>query len=300
MSLTEAVSAFLLYCDVERGFSQNTVSAYRRDLGQFQKFIGRQDLHEALVVGTLQEFLAHMLAEKELSVATARRRMACLRAFSTFVEERYNHPNPFATWSPKTKMPKRLPRAVPASDVQRLSKWLDKDPYSTESETAFGALVLTATGVRISELCAIQAKDVSYDGSSVRIRGKGNKDRIVYISNQTLCKRMQVRRMKVETSNGPDAPIFRNSRGEPLTAQTFRKRLKSLAELSGITTRITPHSLRHTAATLLIEEGTDIRLVQRLLGHASISTTEIYTHVTDQALKKAIMRADTIGSILSG
>jgi len=168
-----------------------------------------------------------------------------------------------------------------------------------EKEAIWCVLLLSSTGLRVSELCAITGRDISPDGSSIHIHGKGAKDRIVYISNVEIRDELKHRRQHCTDSHNISAHVFRNSRGTPLRPQTLRYRMRNLAIARRIEKRVTPHMLRHTAATLLVESGADIRFVQRLLGHSSISTTEIYTHVSDMALKDAIFKADAISRVMN-
>ena len=133
------------------------------------------------------------------------------------------------------------------------------------------------------------------DGSSIRVFGKGSRDRVAYVADPGL-RRELLRLIRARSAAGyPSGPLFRNNRGAPLRPQSIRSRLRRHAREAGLTRRVTPHMLRHTAATLLIESGVDIRFVQRLLGHSSIATTEIYTHVSDEALRTTLERADVRG-----
>lgn len=148
----------------------------------------------------------------------------------------------------------------------------------------------------MSELCTLRIGQVTSGRGDIKVLGKGSRERVVIIAN------VRVRKALADYINSlgnaaPEAPLFRNSAGRPLTPQCLRLRLHSIARRSRIGKAITPHMLRHTAATLLLEGGVDIRFVQRLLGHASIATTQIYTHVTDVALRSALERADVMQAV---
>ena len=292
--LKRAISDFLFYCTVERKFSDNTIEAYHRDLIQFQRSVVTDDIHEALSINNLKQFLELMLNKKNLSISTAKRRLACLRAFTMFAAEREGLDDPFRSWSPKLKSPKRLPRALSTLEFGALIQ-NQRASSSIDGETIFCVLLLGATGLRVSELCNVTFDDIDPLGESIRVRGKGSRDRIVFVSHQSLRLELQRRR---KASKHPRSPLFKNIHDRKLQPQTLRRRLHKLREACGLERVVTPHMLRHTAATLLIEGGTDIRLVQRLLGHASISTTEIYTHVNDVALKRAIMSANAIDRVI--
>jgi len=291
MSFSGVVDDYLFYCSVERCLSTNTVQAYRCDLRRFAEFIGHGK--DAQSVKTLQRYLAYMLEDAGLSIATARRRIACLQGFFSFAAEKGVMENPFRTWSPSLKLPKRLPRAVPCSEIRALIRGSDEQS-GIEADTIFAVLIFSATGIRVSELCAVRAIDVSTDGSSIQVFGKGSRDRVVYVSDQSLRCCLVERRSKRMDDDGECAPLLINNRSAPLQPQTLRGRMRRLCRRKGLSQVITPHMLRHTAATLLIERGIDIRFVQRLLGHSSISTTEIYTQVNDMSLKRAVFEANTL------
>ena len=160
--------------------------------------------------------------------------------------------------------------------------------------TYLAILLMTATGIRIGELITLRLGDLDAAVGSIRVRGKGKRERTVYVANAALLRLLKSHVSGRQGIAPVDDPLFVNMRGRPLTTQALRQRIRKAAEAASIARRVTPHMLRHTAATLLIEKGVDIRFVQRLLGHASISTTEIYTHVSDVSLKDALSRADTI------
>ncbi len=157
--------------------------------------------------------------------------------------------------------------------------------------------LLVVTGLRIGELTHTRLRDVNGAGAQIRVMGKGSRERTVYVTNHRLLEDFAVYLSQRRQDGTPDSFVFLNTRGGRLTEAAFRKRLRQLSADLQIAPHITPHRFRHSAATLLIEEGVDIRLVQRLLGHASISTTEIYTKVSDSSLFQAIEHADTLAKV---
>jgi len=297
MDIDTLSKEFLACCAVERRLAQNTIDAYKHDLANYRAFFGTTIFEDPFSVDCLKAYLTFLLQVKSYSAATARRRIACLRSVSKFRSERLEIDDPFKLWGPSIKREKRLPRTLSVAEVKELVD-IDGPTTSVEKETIWCILLLGSTGLRVSELCAITARDISPDGSSIHIHGKGAKDRIVYVSKVEIRTELTQRRKRCSAAHCLSAYIFLNSRGTQLKPQTLRSRMRSLTETRKIEKRITPHMLRHTAATLLIETGTDIRFVQRLLGHSSISTTEIYTHVNDMALKNAIFAADAIGLVM--
>lgn len=296
MQIDQLMKEFLFHCEVERGLSPHTLDAYRHDLLQFVGFVGAaSSLEDAFSVDRLKDFLQQMKIKRGLSPSTIRRRLACLRSLTTFATEQFGANNPFNEWRPRIKREKRLPRALHRGDVHQL---LDGSDGHDDEEIAFAIMLLGATGLRVSELCSVRICDVSDDGSTIRVNGKGARERFVYVTNPRLLQRMQRRLGMRRGVGGNAASLLVNARGNAMSPQTLRRRLHRYTRRVGLERKVTPHMLRHTAATLLLEEGADIRFVQRLLGHASIATTEIYTHVSDSALRDAIMRADTMRGLL--
>jgi integrase/recombinase XerD len=159
------------------------------------------------------------------------------------------------------------------------------------------ARLLVVTGLRIGEITGLDVGDVSGAASRIRVRGKGNRERTVYVTNERLLLDFQTYWEWRYRVAGAASCLFVNSLGRRLTAPAFRKRLRTVSKKLVVDPHLTPHRFRHSAATLLIEEGVDIRLVQRLLGHASIATTELYTKVSDNSLVAAIERADTLSQV---
>lgn len=297
MTVQKSIAKYLSYCEIECGYSGHTIDAYRSDLDQFFRFMGQASVKQSLSVDQLKSYLTYMVKERGLSLASIRRRMATLRGFCRYLESQSQVDDPFRNWSPALKRPKRLPRALSRNAVKLLVN--NKNVHSAiESETVFCALVFGATGIRVSELCALKIDDVAPDGSSIHVTGKGSKDRVVYVGNKELAAALADRRKQRIRAGDVNAPLFLNSRGDSLKPQTVRRRLRRVAAARGFEAPVTPHCLRHTAATLLLEEGIDIRFVQRQLGHSSISTTELYTKVTDGALKRAITRADHMAGLV--
>jgi len=157
--------------------------------------------------------------------------------------------------------------------------------------------LLACTGLRVSELCSITVGQVRTDTGEIGVLGKGSRERVVIVANTDVRKALSRHMQSLPDRGEPDAALFRNSRGRSMTPQCLRLRLHALVRRSRVGRSVTPHMLRHTAATLLLEGGVDIRFVQRLLGHASIATTQIYTHVSDAALRKALERADVMRAV---
>jgi integrase/recombinase XerD len=193
------------------------------------------------------------------------------------------------------KTPKGLPKTIPKRELNLLLTGAQASSSSPVGPHLHLILVLLAsTGLRISELCALRLLDIDVEKGELQVFGKGSKERIVVIANATVRMTLGTYIEKHRDMAHPTAPLFCNKWGRAITPKWVSARLKLVAEISGVRRKITPHMFRHTAATLLIEGGVDIRFVQRLLGHSNISTTEIYTHVSDQALRSALELADVM------
>lgn len=293
MSIRRHVDQFLRYCTVERQLSENTLQAYSYDLADFRKWLPSRIKIEDVKTDGLRSYLEDMISGRQLSVATVRRRIACLRSFFRYLDEGKILTDPFTGWRLKLPRRKRLPRSLSQLETSTLLKLRALRRYDLSTEIG----LMVATGIRVGELCKILIGDVSPDGSKIRIRGKGSRDRVVYVTNQRLGAKIQALVARRQRLLGMQGTLFANRYGLPLQPHSFRSKLRSVARDAGLRQRVTPHMLRHTAATLLIENGVDIRIVQRLLGHSSIATTEIYTHVSDEALRKTLERADILDVI---
>ncbi len=297
MVLDRITVEFLFYCEVERGLSPNTLDAYRHDLQNFKRFSDTRTTN-VFHVDHCKAYLAFLLNTQKLSPSTARRRVSCLRSFCEYAEKTCDIINPFQSWAPSIKRSKRLPRALSLAEMLKLSG-ANSSVSSIHRETIFYLLILAATGLRVSEFCGANLQDVAVDGNFIRVKGKGSRERIVYIGNTYLKAQIVEHRKQRLKCHSLSGPMFVNQLGTRLQPQIFRRRIHALRMVQGIDRRITPHMLRHTAATLMLENGADIRFVQRLLGHASIATTEIYTFVSDKALEKAVTDADPVGALIS-
>jgi integrase/recombinase XerD len=301
MRIEAAIEEFLKYCEVERHLSDNTLQAYACDLADFKAWLASSTLASEIGTETLKAYLHGMVAERKLAAATVRRRIACLRAFFRHSAEMGVLADPFSGWRLMLPRRKRLPRALSRGEVKSLlARAIDPVPWSGASlggQLGTTVRLMVATGIRVGELCKLRPEDVSPDGTSIRVHGKGSRDRIAYIADPACRIEIQNIADRRRQAAGPAAPLFVNRHGSKLNPQSIRQKLHRVAAAAGLARRITPHMLRHTAATLLIETGVDIRIVQRLLGHSSIATTEIYTYVSDETLRTTLERANVLQTL---
>jgi len=302
---------FETYCQEQLGLSDHSLRAYRQDLRAFHKYAAMHSIDAWPTHDQIIDFQKHLRENVCSSPSTIRRRIVTLRSYFRWLcDLEGNSPSPFEGLRLDLKIPQRLPRPVDRPTLSVLFKTskhlieldIEETPpitptYSSEQVTGLVARLLVVTGLRIGEITGLSIGDVSGAGSQIRVRGKGNRERTVYVTNRRLLHDFRFYWEERYKECGANAPLFLNSRGERLTAPAFRKRLRTVSRSLLIEPHLTPHRFRHSAATLLIEEGVDIRIVQRLLGHASISTTEIYTKVSDNSLVAAIERADTLAQV---
>lgn len=301
---------FHTYCKEQLGLSEHSLRAYQQDLKAFQGFIQTRDNTDIVTGDLLIQFHQHLREVSKAGPATIRRRFVTLRSYYKWFEgEPDGAPSPFIGLRLDLKVPQRLPRPIDRPTLSTLfgvaKHLIEVNPerpvmnkeISADQVTGLIVRLLVVTGMRIGEITNLRLRDVSGVCTKIRVRGKGNRERTVHVTNARLLCDFRYYWEKRSRAEDSSAYLFLNSRGDRLAEAAFRKRLRTMSRSLLITPHLTPHRFRHSAATLLIEEGVDIRIVQRLLGHASISTTEIYTKVSDNSLVAAIERADTLAQV---
>ena len=288
MEISATISSFLTHVKVEKGLSSNTVSAYRRDLVKFDVFAQKRKLTlESVSRGDLVEFLAGLYRLK-LESRTVARHLVTLRNFFRFaqVHELITSDPSINLESPKIR--RSLPGYLRLEEVERLLEQPD-------STTALGLRdramleVLYSTGLRVSELIGLRVSDLDSKVGCVRCIGKGDKERIVPVGRKALImveKYLRDARPKLLGKLRGSPTLFVNRRGVSLSRVGVWKILSGYGKRAGLRVSLTPHMLRHSFATHLLERGADLRSVQLMLGHADISTTQIYTHVVEERLKQ--------------
>lgn len=302
---------YLAFCKEQLGLSEHSLRAYAQDLRAFGAYAGSRQLASLPEKADIISYQKHLREEREASPSTIRRRMVTLKSYFQWLED--NDPSvtsPFRGLRLELKIPKTLPRPVdrptlaqlfratrPILDGCPLPRATSEQRFSIEQITGLVSRLLVVTGLRIGEITSLDVGDVSGAASRIRVRGKGNRERTVYVTNERLLLDFRTYWEWRYRAAGAASCLFINSLGGRLTAPAFRKRLRTVSKKLVVEPHLTPHRFRHSAATLLIEEGVDIRLVQRLLGHASIATTELYTKVSDNSLVAAIERADTLSQV---
>ncbi|MDM5229295.1 site-specific tyrosine recombinase XerD [Cytobacillus sp. NJ13] len=280
---------FIHYLLVEKGLAKNTIVSYERDLKSYLKYLKSEEKISSLesVQRTqIVQFLG-FLKKQGKSSKTLARHIASLRAFHQFLlrEKAVGHDPSVHIETPQ--MERSLPKVLNMQEVETLLDFPEiKDHFGLRDKAMLE--LLYATGIRVSELIGLNIGDIHLTMGFVRCIGKGNKERIVPIgktASEALEKYLNEGRGKFASKKHKDEALFLNHHGKRLSRQGFWKILKRLAQEAGIEKELTPHTLRHSFATHLLENGADLRAVQEMLGHADISTTQIYTHVTKTRLK---------------
>ncbi|MFX1566047.1 MAG: site-specific tyrosine recombinase/integron integrase [Promethearchaeota archaeon] len=272
MLVNEAIDRFTEFVSIERGGSHKTSRVYRYDLEMFFKFIGVSP--QQVQSHHVRMFLAHLKTERGYSNASLRRKLACLRSFFRFL---YNEEIVLADPTKGIATPKlgqRLPRTITPEEINRLL-WAARNAEKNAVRTHTIFQVLYSTGARVSELCGINIEDIDFAEGTIRVHGKGNKERIVLLTVPAMNAIIEYLQFRPA-----EGPLFLNRRGQRLSPLTVQRTVRDVAKRAGITSKVTPHALRHSFATHMLERGADVRVIQELLGHSNLATTQIYTHVT--------------------
>lgn len=294
-TLTSAIEWFLGHCSNHRKLSNHTLKAYRHDLGHFRAFVSGSSDDAPLASinqASVQQWLGSM---REVKPRTVRRRLATVKSmFGTMARSDNAMNNPIAGLRCEVKVGTSLPRTVARATVRLLLRSARKPttPGAAGRMIQETALIETmfSTGMRVSEIVATDIADVDMDRLVISVRGKGNREREIPIVCEAFRGALSEHLSDRMTSGATaDSPVFVNRRGVRMSDQSARTILRRHAARIGAR-RITPHMLRHTVATLLLEDGVDLRNIQWLLGHSSISTTTIYVHVSERSQRQVLAR----------
>lgn len=312
--MDRALSSFLSYLLNERNASQHTVDSYRLDIQQFAMLQLNADVETAQIdwnsvdVYTARTYIVKLQEELEISRTSILRKLSGMRSFYRYMQrEQLAHDNPFSGLiAPKRQ--KLLPKYMTVEEVGRLldtpqlfwkdayEKEIAKDEESARFSAARDAAILEVIysgGLRISEALGLNMEDLDLISGVMRVRGKGKKERLCGLGNpaiRALRKYFPVRRMR-SGNERRNAPVFVNRFGQRLTTRSFQRNFKLYLRAAGLPLDMTPHKLRHSFATHLLDAGADLRSVQELLGHANLSTTQIYTHISTERMKAVYNKA---------
>lgn len=285
------IKKYLKHCSLDKNLSRHTLKAYQIDLSQFVAFKTSCNISK----DNLTEYIQYL--HKTYKPKTIKRKIATLKAFTHYLYyEEIIEFNPFDKIDTAFKEPLRLPRTIPENIIHQILNIAYKDITLANTEyerltavrnTAIIEL-LFATGARISEICSLKAKHIDISSKTVRIFGKGAKERILQIENDDVIAILMKYTRLMSDYIQPDGYFFLNNRHSRLSEQSVRTIITNLEKQIASPIHITPHMFRHSVATLLLEEDVDIRYIQRILGHSSINTTQIYTHVTSSKQREIL------------
>lgn len=292
------IASYFDYLIVEKALSPNTIASYRRDIDRYQKFLSARKIDNLAAVSTadIEDFRDSLitgdssLGFKPLANSSAARITVSVRGLHKFAHrEGFTRDNPAAQIKPP-KPAKRLPKALPVATVLKLLEaagdGTSPDPVRALRDRAL-LEILYSTGGRISEIMGLDIGDIDVEHSLVLLRGKGGKERLVPIGGPAIDAYQQyLVRSRPVLSKGRTHAVFLNLRGNRLSRQSAWQIIQTAAEKANIKEPISPHTLRHSFATHMLEGGADVRAVQELLGHASVTTTQIYTMVTAESLRQ--------------
>lgn len=277
-----------------KNLSDKTIVAYGSDLSDLNKFINNNDIHEDTIIKYIQH-----LTDRKLKDSTINRKLIVLKMFFEYLyQNRYIEENFYLSHKFKFKKERKLPKTLSVKEVSRLINYLSEQQECSATTcskwktTRNLALIdiLISTGIRIAEASSISINDIATSERVILIHGKGRKQRLIYISSLQTWKNL-IKWMKIRAASNPKTDkLFLNRYGEPISIHGIEYIFNTIKTACGINPKATPHYLRHTFATNLLANGADLRSVQEILGHSSVSTTEIYTEVTVERKKQVLKK----------
>lgn len=282
---------YLNYCAKQKHLDAKTVKAYRIDIRQYLDFI-KNDSAE-MTRKSIEDYLSYL--NQTYKPRSVKRKVAAIKSFFSYISEKHSEfENPFLGMRIKIAQRKTLPRTIPLRVINLiLKKAYEQEKYAKSNNQRLIAMretavleLLFATGIRVSELCGINNEDISLQEGYLLVHGKGNKERVIDIENPDVIKALD--NYKNAERNANSQFFFLNRHHRPLSDQSVRQIITKYADLVCIEQHITPHMFRHSFATYLLDAGVDIRYIQQLLGHSSISTTQIYTYVSSAKLRNIL------------
>lgn len=293
-TLKDYISEYLNYCEYRKQLNFKTIKAYKIDLNQYNSFC--LDISDPFSKKAVDSYITELF--KHYKSKSVKRKIASLKAFFHYLEyTEFLAQNPFDKLDVYFREAKLLPKTISFHSIQKFLSVLYAQKMQTVSAYQFKCCLrdiavielLFATGMRISELCSLKPSDIDLENNTVLIYGKGSKERILQFGNCEVISALATYQSTFKADISACGYFFVNKRKQKLSDQSVRFMINRYAALAGIEQHITPHMFRHSFATLLLEQDIDIRYIQKMLGHSSISTTEIYTHVSNTKQKDILV-----------
>ena len=283
MNMIKEMEQYLEFCKYRKELNRNTLKAYRIDLEQYLSFIKKDFLLKARI----EEYITEL--HKKYKQKTVKRKIASIKAFYRYLEEeeRLEGSNPFTKIRVKFKEIESLPRIIPRNDIERLLNYMyDVMKQSGQEATIYRDLsvieMFFATGARVYEISNLKIQDIDLDNGIIKLFGKGSKERYVQIGSPEVLEVVKEYYRLNQQEIDKSGFFFVNRQGKRFSEQSIRRMIRKYSCQAGISIHITPHMFRHSVATYLLEEGVDIMYIQKILGHSSIKTTQIYLHVASK------------------
>lgn len=280
--MNNEINDYINYLKIERQLSPNTIDSYTRDLEDFYKFTGKS--YKFVVKDDFINYIAYL--NKKISARSINRHIVSIKNYFKFLERNNLISNNPTTEITGLKMPKKMPRILSEEDINNLLDLPLEDAYDYRNKAMLE--LMYSSGLRVSELLSLEVNNIDFNMNLVRVYGKGSKERIVPIDDiatKYLFEYINIYRNTLLRNKESDI-LFLNSRGSKLSRQGFFKILKEIAREKGIKKELSPHTIRHSFATHLLNNGADLRSIQTMLGHENIETTQIYTHVSNNYVKE--------------
>lgn len=295
-TIAEAIKDFLFHCKYEKGLSEKTIAAYRIDLSQLECYFVEKQLIKTLGEVNKEMIKGYLQQISSYKPKTMKRKIASMKAFFSFQEfEDETFINPMRKVKIRLKEPSVLPAVMCETEIKMILEYFYEkrnhsnlpESYAFKTQTRNIAIIelLFATGIRVAELCGLRRSDVDLSQGIIKVNGKGSKERIIHICSKEVLSILK----EYERLVRPETFFFVNRLGHGTSTQSVRLLIKKCVTKLNLSKHITPHTFRHTFATLLLEEDVDIKYIQNLLGHSSIVTTQIYTHVNLNKQKKILI-----------
>lgn len=291
--MEEQVKLFLKYLNYQKGYSENTIINYENDIKEFLEFLNKENIDNLKEVNySIVRFYLMDLYNKKFSRNSVSRKLSSLRSFFKYLHnEEIVKINPFSLIS-SPKKEKKLPKFLYNEDIEKIFNVPNINTVLGKRDSLILEL-LYDTGVRVGELVNIKINDINYDDRSIKILGKGNKERIVlYGTYAEIALKEYLNNGRNELLKGKNNEyLILNANGNNITTRGIRLIIDKIIKQACLNTHISPHTLRHTFATHLLENGSDLLTVKELLGHSSLSSTQIYTHVTNERLRNIYLKS---------